>query len=83
VHEVDVQAGEDTAFRAHDERAEVLDTLRALPSAQRAALVLHHVDGLSVRETAALMGRSPAAVESLLARGRERFRAAWEEAGRG
>jgi RNA polymerase sigma-70 factor (ECF subfamily) len=83
VREVAVQGDDDASFRSHDERAEVRDTLRGLPAAQRAALVLHHVDGLSVHETAALMGRSPAAVESLLARGRERFRLAWKEAGRG
>ena len=53
--------------------------LAAVPAAQRSALVLHHVDGLSVRETAEKLGRSEAAVESLLARGRTSFRDAYRE----
>jgi RNA polymerase sigma-70 factor (ECF subfamily) len=41
---------------------------------QRAALTLRHVDGLSVPEVAALLGRSTAATETLLARARAVFR---------
>ena len=48
--------------------------LAAVPVAQREALVLRHVDGLSVPDMAALLGRSVHAVESLLARGRASFR---------
>jgi RNA polymerase sigma-70 factor (ECF subfamily) len=58
----------------HDVRSEVVAALRQLPAAQRAALILHHVDGLPVRDVATALGRSASAVESLLARGRERFR---------
>jgi RNA polymerase sigma-70 factor (ECF subfamily) len=53
--------------------------LAVLPSAQRAALLLRHVDGYSVAEVAAVLGRSVEAVESLLARGRAGFRRAYEE----
>lgn len=70
-------------WHAADTRDQVLAILRLLPSAQRAALVLHHVDGLSVREIASQLGRSSSAVESLLARARERFRALFEEHDRG
>lgn len=66
-----------------DTRDQVLAVLRALPSAQRAALVLHHVDGLSVREIASQMGRSPSAIESLLVRARDRFKTLFEEHDRG
>jgi RNA polymerase sigma-70 factor (ECF subfamily) len=57
--------------------------MRHLPATQRAALILHHVDGLPVRDVAAAMGRSQTAVESLLSRGRERFRKLYEEQDRG
>jgi RNA polymerase sigma-70 factor (ECF subfamily) len=66
--------GAQREWEAHDLRAEVVAALRQLPAAQRAALILHHVDGLLVRDVAVTMGRSASAVESLLARGRERFR---------
>jgi RNA polymerase sigma-70 factor (ECF subfamily) len=66
--------GAEQAWATYDVRAGVLTALRQLPAAQRAALILHHVDGLPVREVATALGRSAAAVESLLARGRERFR---------
>jgi RNA polymerase sigma-70 factor (ECF subfamily) len=44
---------------------------------QRAALVLRHLDGYSVPEVAAALGRSVEATESLLARGRRHFRRAY------
>jgi RNA polymerase sigma-70 factor (ECF subfamily) len=68
---------DDTAG-ATDEREAIERALRTLPAAQRAALIFRHLDGLSVRETAALLGRSDSAVESLLARARQAFRAAYE-----
>jgi RNA polymerase sigma-70 factor (ECF subfamily) len=54
----------------------VLRALRGLPSMQRAALALHYMDELSVVETARELGKTEAAVESLLSRGREGFRRA-------
>jgi RNA polymerase sigma-70 factor (ECF subfamily) len=53
--------------------------LSALPRDQRIALVLRHVDGMSVPEVASALGRSVEAAESLLARGRASFRAAYSE----
>jgi RNA polymerase sigma-70 factor, ECF subfamily len=56
----------------------VRHALRSLPAMQGAALVLHYLDELSVREIAGLLGRSESAVESLLSRGREAFRRTYE-----
>lgn len=70
----DAQAGlpEDSDGRA-------ITALAAVPGDQRIALVLRHVDGLSVPEVAAALGRSVEAAESLLARGRLSFRQAYTE----
>jgi RNA polymerase sigma-70 factor (ECF subfamily) len=64
------------------ERDAVLATLRRLPALQRAALVLRYLDGLSVRQVAAAIGKSESATESLLSRGREGFRHDYVEADR-
>lgn len=53
--------------------------LGSLPEAQRAALVLHHLDDLSVADVADRLGRSVRATESLLVRARQAFRTALEE----
>ena len=58
-------------------RAAVLSALGALGEPQRAVLVMQAVEGYSVAEIAELVGRSPKAVESLLARARESFRSAY------
>jgi RNA polymerase sigma-70 factor (ECF subfamily) len=73
VREIQV-GGPEAEWATHDVRTEVAAALRQLPAAQRAALILHHVDGLPVRDVAKALGRSATAIESLLARGRERFR---------
>jgi RNA polymerase sigma-70 factor, ECF subfamily len=62
-----------------EERDRVLAALRAVPPPQRAALVLRHMEGLSVPELASVLGRSVEAAESLLARGRVGFRRAYGE----
>lgn len=54
--------------------------LAAVALPQREALALRHLDGLSVPEVAAALGRSIEATESLLARGRVSFRKAYAEA---
>jgi len=74
VDEVTVEAGSD----AGHER--VVAALAAVPASQRAALVLHHLDGFSMREVADLLGKTEKAVESLLGRGRESLRRAYLEA---
>jgi RNA polymerase sigma-70 factor (ECF subfamily) len=81
VREIAVE-GDARAWTRVDERDEVMGALRALPTDQRAAIVLRHVDGLSVREVARALGRSEGSVESLLSRGRERLRALLEGPGR-
>ena len=53
--------------------------LLELAEVERYALVLHYLDGLSVADVAGSIGRSPTATESLLARARRKFRAAFEE----
>ena len=55
------------------------DALAELPALHRAVLVLHYMDGLTVRELAGVIGRSEAAAASLLARARGRFRRAYGE----
>lgn len=62
---------------------EVDDALEQLPSLQRAVLVLHYMDGLSVREIAHSIRRSESATTSLLARARDAFRHAYREANDG
>jgi RNA polymerase sigma-70 factor (ECF subfamily) len=61
-------------------RERAVTALASVAASQRAALVLCYVDGFSMAETAALMGKSVEAVESLLARGRQSFKRAYEEA---
>jgi len=45
-------------------RAELFQALFSLPARQRATVVLRHLDGLSVRETAAALGCSEGTVKS-------------------
>ena len=57
----------------------LLDSLERIPAEHRAVLVLRYVDGCSSREIAEAMGRSPQAVDSLLARARRGLIATFEE----
>lgn len=57
-----------------DPDEELAASVRRLPTAQRAAVVLRYLDDQPVREVARLLGRSEGAVESLLSRGRESLR---------
>lgn len=52
---------------------EALEALGKLTGDQRAALVLRYVDDLAVHDVAEMLGRSVAATESLLARGRHQL----------
>jgi RNA polymerase sigma-70 factor, ECF subfamily len=63
------------------EREAISRALERLPALQRAVLVFTALDGLSVREAAALLERSEAATESLLHRARVAFRQAYAEEG--
>jgi RNA polymerase sigma-70 factor (ECF subfamily) len=57
-----------------------IEVLSRLSASHRAALVLRHVDGLSVPEVAELVGRSVHATETLLVRARAAFRTRYLEA---
>lgn len=70
---------EDDPAAGSERREDILRALRSLPSMQRAALALHYLDELSVRQIAAQLGRSEVSVESLLSRGRAGFRRALAE----
>jgi RNA polymerase sigma-70 factor (ECF subfamily) len=50
------------------------DALTQLPAAQREAIVLHHLQGASLTETAERLGRTDAAVAGLLHRGLRKLR---------
>jgi RNA polymerase sigma-70 factor (ECF subfamily) len=60
-------------------RKRAIGALASVAASQRAALVLCYVDGFSMAETGALLGKSVEAVESLLARGRQTFKRAYQE----
>lgn len=74
-----VQSEAPTAEIEFIESGRAMEALAAMPSSQREALVLRHLDGLSVPDVAAALGRSVEATESLLARGRVRFRKEYTE----
>ena len=52
----------------------VLEAVMALPKKYREAVYLYYYEGYSVREVAALLGRSEAAVSAHLSRGRKSLR---------
>lgn len=60
---------------AHD----LLRALGSLPPKQRAALVLHYYGGYTARETAKIVGSSPATVRVHLSQGRRRLRGLLED----
>lgn len=60
---------------AHDDRREaVFAALSALTERHRMLLILHHVDGMPIRDISDALGQSDEAVESALARARKSFR---------
>ncbi|WP_448188031.1 RNA polymerase sigma factor [Azospirillum sp. sgz301742] len=62
---------------AERQTADLVDgALQRLPDRQRAAIVLFHQEGLSMRQAAEVLGIGEQAFESLLARGRQALRAA-------
>ena len=71
----DAAADPARAARARQLRVAISEELAALAPNQRAALLLRHEAELSYQEIAAALDISPAAVESLLSRGRARLRA--------
>ena len=75
--------GEAGDWKAQEQRDEIDRVLARLPGMQRAALVLHYMDDLPVREVGRLLGKSEKAVESLLSRARNEFRRLHAEPGGG
>jgi RNA polymerase sigma-70 factor (ECF subfamily) len=67
------------AWRQIDEREAIVRALGSLPTLQRAVLVLHYGDGLSVREIGRELRKSESSVESLMTRAREGFRRSYGE----
>ena len=58
----------------HERLLRLADALEKVPETQRAALLLKHYESLTLAEVGARLGRSPAAVASLLRRGLAKFR---------
>jgi len=58
---------------------ELVAALSRLSERQRTAVVLHHAAGYTIREVAAIVGSTPAAVKVHLMRGRRRLRELLEE----
>lgn len=63
--------------RSGVERERTSLALAAVPAAQRAVLVLCYLDGFTAAEIATALGKSRAAVHSLLERGRASFKRAY------
>ena len=57
------------------------DKLAELPDHYRQAMILHHINGLTIAEVAGQMGRSPQATNSLLARALVKLRSLMEGGG--
>ena len=67
----------------NEEAVCLAEALAALPEAQREAVVLHHLQHLSLDAVAQLLDRTPAAVAGLIKRGLRELRLRFTEAGRG
>jgi RNA polymerase sigma-70 factor (ECF subfamily) len=72
---------DNSAFWVQDDdgRERAVAALAAVPASQRTALVLCYLDGFTAAEVAGELGKSTAAVHSLLERGRESFKRAYLE----
>jgi RNA polymerase sigma factor (sigma-70 family) len=62
------------SYEVEEPARELVAALARLSPKQRAAVVLHHAEGYSLREIAAIIGSSPGAVKVHLLRGRKRLR---------
>lgn len=60
-------------------RDDIDEALEMIPDFQRLVLILHYMDGLPVRDVSRAIGKSEAATASLLARGRDAFRDAYQQ----
>jgi RNA polymerase sigma-70 factor (ECF subfamily) len=73
------QPVEPPAYEMEEPAIELTRALARLTPMQRAAVVLHHAGGYPVREVAAIVGSTPAAVRVHLMRARRRLRALLED----
>lgn len=64
------EPGIDEVLIDRERRRLAREAMDSLPERQRAALILFHVEGLSGRDSAAVLGVSEKGLESLLSRGR-------------
>ncbi len=73
----------ETLAQPDDEKAslaaEVAEYLARIPEKHRAAVVLHHLEGYSIEETAKLLDISVSAVKMRLTRGREALRSVMQK----
>ena len=67
-------------YEMEEPARDLLDALMRLSPHQRASVVLHHAAGYSVKEIAAILGSTPAAVRVHLLRAPKRLRVLLEEA---
>jgi RNA polymerase sigma-70 factor (ECF subfamily) len=74
------ESADDPDLFHHADRQLMLEVMRALPPMQQSALALRYLDDLPVAEVARLMGRTPTAAQSLLARSRDAFLQRYREA---
>ena len=66
-------------YQVADEAPDLTAALKTLPPKQRGAVVLRYYGGYSIKETAAILDSTPAAVGVHLTRGRRRLRTLLEE----
>lgn len=71
--------GREEAYWMEEPARDLVVALRTLSERQRSAVVLHHAAGYPVKEVAAILGSTPAAVKVHLMRGRRRLRELLEE----
>jgi len=64
----------DPGYKLVDEAEAFLDLLHSLPDAQREALLLHHVEDLSIEEIAIVTNSPAGTVKSRLHHGRKKLR---------
>ncbi len=68
----------DSALHQHQLQQQIVTTLDHLPEQYRLLLKWRYWDQESTGDIAVVLGRTPKAVERMLARARERFRHEWE-----
>jgi RNA polymerase sigma-70 factor, ECF subfamily len=67
------------SYEMEEPARELIAALETLSEKQRAAVVLHHTAGYPVKEIAAVLGSTPAAVKVHLSRARKRLRTILEQ----